>query len=427
MTLDELLYLFNNKIELTQKDNFIGKIIKELAYINCNINCDFIDETNRKFPHQYFYNNTEPKISACILTLNESRTIDRCINSIKEDVDEIIVVDSGSTDNTLKIINERFTNAIVIKEQWNDDFSLLRNKAIEYTTNDWIFFIDADEYIDDQSKGKIKKIVNFLQPLDCQPYYISPYIKDHNGDQYTNTKRIFNKKYKLYYRGKVHEELFHDNYEFITDIGINVIMHHDGYKKEVMKNKDKILRNLNLIELMLKEEPLNIKWKFYFAKNLLNQSSASSKIKAEKILTTIIDSSRVEDPYFLKSFILLCQVYISKSDLSKLKESIHYMKSNKIPVPQLDLAYLEMVFTLMAYQSKLSYMSTAIEPMIAEINNSYISSNNNHIKNIISIIGFFIGDFDKYFKYLPDTDNLFEFNSRILLDKLNDSLRKNHK
>ena len=83
-------------------------------------------------------------ISVCVIAKNEADVLGRCLESVKG-LDEIVVVDTGSTDNT-KEIAKRYTDN-VYDFVWCDDFSKARNFAIEQCTSDWILILDADEYL----------------------------------------------------------------------------------------------------------------------------------------------------------------------------------------------------------------------------------------------------------------------------------------
>ena len=85
------------------------------------------------------------KISLCIICKDEEKKIARCINSVKEKVDEIVVVDTGSTDNTINIVKE--LGAKVFEIPWENDFAKARNYAISKCKGNWIVFLDADEYL----------------------------------------------------------------------------------------------------------------------------------------------------------------------------------------------------------------------------------------------------------------------------------------
>lgn len=88
-------------------------------------------------------------ISICIITKNECDTLKECLKHLKPYADagnhEIVIVDTGSTDNTVEMCKE-FTDKIFFFE-WINDFSAARNYAAEKASNDWILCIDSDEYV----------------------------------------------------------------------------------------------------------------------------------------------------------------------------------------------------------------------------------------------------------------------------------------
>ncbi len=95
--------------------------------------------------------------SVIIICKNEERVIKRCIESIQKNLknnDEIIVVDTGSTDNTIKIISS-IENVKLFNYEWKDDFADARNFGISKAKKDWIFFIDSDEIM---SKGCLEQL-----------------------------------------------------------------------------------------------------------------------------------------------------------------------------------------------------------------------------------------------------------------------------
>ena len=103
------------------------------------------------------------KISAVIITKNEERNILRCLNSLLDVADEIVVVDSGSTDNT-DAICERF-GVRFVHHDWQG-YSEQKNFANSLATNDWILSIDADEEISETLKNSILEIKNRDIPAD---------------------------------------------------------------------------------------------------------------------------------------------------------------------------------------------------------------------------------------------------------------------
>ena len=83
------------------------------------------------------------KISLCLIARDEEQLLTGALESVYGAVDEIIVVDTGSTDGTREIA--RNAGALVIDHFWQDDFSAARNEALAHATGDWVLVLDADE------------------------------------------------------------------------------------------------------------------------------------------------------------------------------------------------------------------------------------------------------------------------------------------
>ncbi|MEO5572776.1 MAG: glycosyltransferase family 2 protein [Bacteroidia bacterium] len=98
-----------------------------------------------------------PKISAVVITYNEERNIERCLTSLQQVADEIIVVDSFSKDRTEEIC--KTFNVKFHQRTW-DDFSSAKNFGNEKAANDWILSLDADEALSDELKKNIREVKN---------------------------------------------------------------------------------------------------------------------------------------------------------------------------------------------------------------------------------------------------------------------------
>jgi O-antigen biosynthesis protein len=98
-----------------------------------------------------------PPLSLCMIVKNEENFLEKCLLSVKDLVDEIIIVDTGSSDST-KEIAKKFTDKIYNFE-WCDDFSAARNESLKHATKEWILVLDADEVISQEDFDRIKLLI----------------------------------------------------------------------------------------------------------------------------------------------------------------------------------------------------------------------------------------------------------------------------
>ncbi len=159
-------------------------------------------------------------ISLCMITKNEAALIKDCLESVQDFVDEIIIVDTGSTDNTIEIARQ-FTDKIH-DFKWNDDFSAARNESLKLAKGDWILVLDADEILPAESKEKIRAAiesreysayflpqVTFTNIYTKDPTFIASdiEIKNHSFKGYTvgDIIRLFQNRTEIVYDFFVHE------------------------------------------------------------------------------------------------------------------------------------------------------------------------------------------------------------------------------
>lgn len=154
-------------------------------------------------------------VSLCVIVKNEQNHIERAIKSADQFCDEIIVIDTGSTDNSVEIAQK--AGAKVFHYNWDDNFSSARNFAIEHANCDYIFFLDADEYISPFFNINLQ-VFKKLLPLECPIAYqlsIGHHLNDTdwlflaiergNFKEETRAVRIIPNKKEITYKGLINE------------------------------------------------------------------------------------------------------------------------------------------------------------------------------------------------------------------------------
>ncbi|MBU3109454.1 glycosyltransferase family 2 protein [Clostridium gasigenes] len=191
-------------------------------------------------------------ISLCMIVKNEEDNIRNCLQVVKDFVDEIIIVDTGSSDAT-KEICFRYTDK-VYDFKWNDDFADARNFSISKASKNWILVLDADEELMNFNKEQIIKFVENKNNYKLVGRIkIINILEDEMGTKryIERVNRVFNKKYYKY-KGTIHEQICNESVENYNTINLDISADHIGYTKGIMKKTDKIQRNLELLQQSIK-------------------------------------------------------------------------------------------------------------------------------------------------------------------------------
>lgn len=197
-----------------------------------------------------------PGISLCMIAKDEEECIASAINSVASIVDEIIIVDTGSKDNTVQIAKS--LGAEVFHSEWVNDFSIPRNISLEKARCDWILVLDADELIAESDLMGLKKLTTssgvcweFLQRHYISDYRVSKYRpvsgefpeleKHYPGYFESNLCRLFPNFKGVHYQGRIHELVEH-SIRKLKDLTIkrtSIRIHHYGHTPETKAKKKK--------------------------------------------------------------------------------------------------------------------------------------------------------------------------------------------
>jgi tetratricopeptide (TPR) repeat protein len=232
-----------------------------------------------------------PLISLAMIVKNEESNLASCLESVKGLIDEIIIIDSGSTDNTIEIA--KAYGAQVRPFKWCDDFAAARNESIRYCNGDWVLFLDADEAIDALDHEKVKNacrnpfadaysltIRNYQATAQETTMDMGAIVNNWEGSAYTEGKgapfysdnpgglRLAMRFDGLAFAGRIHETIGDSLMSREKSIKpLNAIIHHYG-KLLAAREQYKAVYYLSLTKQEADKAPDDIGARF----NLLQQA-----------------------------------------------------------------------------------------------------------------------------------------------------------
>jgi len=267
------------------------------------------------------------KISLCMIVKNEQKNLERCLASIQGAVDEIIVVDTGSTDETCEVA-ARF-GASVHPFFWKDDFSEARNASLALATGDWILFLDADEALAPGSAEVLKRITE----LNNDGYFIK--IINYIGSEGWVDScpdlvfRLFRNHPEYRFRGAIHEQIvdviLEKNSQARYQMAEDLVIFHYGYLTQQIIEKDKKNRNINIIERELESAPHNRLLRYHYGVELFRADRLTEAAEELSKAANGIDPGTIYLPKLLRYIVLAyhgTQQYEKAMETTKLGLSL---------------------------------------------------------------------------------------------------------
>ena len=246
-------------------------------------------------------------ISLCMIVKNEEDSLVRCLLSVRDIVDEIIIVDTGSTDKTKEIAG-LFTNNIY-DFKWVNDFSVARNFSFSKATKDYIFWMDADDVLLDDDKRKFKQIKESMNPNIDVVMMKYNYSFDDKGNVILShfRERLLKREKNFRWSDPIHEFTNFSGNIVNSDI---VITH----RKTHANNR----RNLDILEGMVAEgKELSSRNMFYMAREKFNVGDYDGAIE---YFNKHLDSEDALPADSITSCIHLAKAYRIKKDWKSMKK-----------------------------------------------------------------------------------------------------------
>ncbi len=257
-------------------------------------------------------------LSLCMIAKNESGNIGRCLQSAKEFVDEIIVVDTGSTDDTVDIA--RRMGATVIETEWQDDFSLARNTSLDRATGDWILFLDCDEEL---APGCGHGLRALIRDSSYEAYFIQvSNLTETVSKLLAPSVRLFRNRKAFCFEGRIHEQIAtsiiaNKGQQSIGQCSISII--HHGYNGQQSNIQAKIRRNLKLLGITADQEKDGF---FYY-----NLGVEHLRLREmEKALDCFLKASKLTAANLGYAPILALRTAATLMDLSRYRDAVRHLK-----------------------------------------------------------------------------------------------------
>lgn len=189
-------------------------------------------------------------LSLCMIVRNEEQNLPLCLKPLEGLFDEVIVVDTGSTDDTRQVATR--LGAKVHDFRWVDDFSAARNESLRHATGDWVMWLDADDRLDSENRERLAALRQRLgqEPADLYTVQVlSSVVSPTSSGCLVTQARLFRRQGSVHWRRRVHEELVPENPETRLEMRHSeLVIHHVGYESPAHR-RVKLHRDLRLLQL----------------------------------------------------------------------------------------------------------------------------------------------------------------------------------
>ncbi|MFC5403515.1 glycosyltransferase [Cohnella soli] len=297
-----------------------------------------------------------PLVTLCMIVKDEESMLASCLSSVAGAVDEIVVVDTGSTDGTVAIA-ERY-GACVIRQAWQNDFAAARNAGVEAARGKWILFLDADEALE---SSHIAQLREWAMEDGVEGFFlrIRNYVGE--GDQGATVNpilRLFRNRPEHRFRGRIHEQIAASIVERnptaafrLTDI----VVHHYGYRKVHVDAKNKVRRNMELLEEALRSEPDNAFYRYNIGVEYLRTGRPAEALVQFTEAAGRIDPVATSYAHLLRKYEIRCL-----QALGRLEEALERAEEAKALYP----GYTDMLHCKAASEKALGRLGEAAATLL---------------------------------------------------------------
>ena len=256
--------------------------------------------------------NRKATVSLVMIVRNEEHQLAECLRPVAQLFDEIIVVDTGSTDAT-KQIARQFTPK-VIDFAWCDDFSAARNESLRHATGEWVFWLDADDRLSAENLAKLESLLARLDDSRCVYLMDTVCWTEYAADGTTliSHPRLFRRLDGLRWTGRVHEQLrFSSGAEPLDAFASEVRIDHLGYQDRAAQQR-KLQRNVRLLRMDYAINPDDESTLLHLGMSYFHLGRFHD---AQEYLTRLVAGSRSGGDHFRQVYASLAQIALKLGQL----------------------------------------------------------------------------------------------------------------
>ena len=203
----------------------------------------------------------KPRLSLCMIVRDSARTLPACLESIRPWVDEMVIVDTGSVDETPRIV-ESFGGRL-FHFPWCDDFSAARNESLRHAQGDWLFWMDSDDTIPPECGRKLRRLVCTSTPSHVVAYVAQVHCPGggENGEPETDVTvvdhvKLFRNRPELRFDGRIHEQILPAIRACGGEVAwTDIYVVHSGSDQSQAAQARKRERDLRILNLEIAERP----------------------------------------------------------------------------------------------------------------------------------------------------------------------------
>ncbi|MFB2970078.1 glycosyltransferase [Aerosakkonema sp. BLCC-F183] len=298
-------------------------------------------------------------LSLCTIVKNEETSLPNCLSSVKDAVDEMVVLDTGSTDRTPEIAKQ--FGASVYHFEWCDDFAAARNEALKYVQGDWVLVLDADEVLTPEIVPQLKQAI--LQPGNLVVNLVRQEVGA-IGSPYSLVSRLFRNhpaiRFSRPYHAMVDDsvvQLLQREPQWQVGYLPDVAIVHYGYQPEAIASKNKFQKAQAAMESYLAKHPDDA---YVCSKLGALYVQVGDIDRGVELLKRGLNSKSIDDLvlYELHYHLGIAYEHLQQLNLAKY----HYQAATQVPIfPKLKLAAYNNLGNVLKDNSKLQQAKTAYE------------------------------------------------------------------